>query len=371
MMEIIGNIAFYILITYCIIQGSCLLSLLLTDDEIDSQIQTSDLPFISVLIAARNEQENIINCLRSIKHMDYPKEKLQVLIGNDQSEDETAALVTKYIADKPYMTLVNITEKLGKARGKANVLAQLAHKANGSVFLITDADIQVNTKWAKELVSHFDSPKMGIVSGTTIVKDKGYMGRMQEIDWMYFMGLLKSFANIKLHCTAVGNNMAIKRDAYFSTGGYETLEFSITEDYKMYNAVRKFGWKTKNILNPRSLNRSSAIANFTTLMHQRKRWLTGAKELPFYWWILFGVFALFVPSIILLAIVNIKLAVIFYGIKLSIQTATVVILQQQLRIKKNIDYLFGYEIYSLGIGLCTQLFYVWPSKLVWKNRSYE
>lgn len=370
-METIGDIAFYILVTYCIIQGCCLLSLLLTDDETHSQIPVADLPFVSILIAARNEEENIINCLRSINHMDYPKEKLQVLIGNDQSEDETPNLIANYIADKSHMTLVNITEKLGKARGKANVLAQLAHMAKGSYFLITDADIQVNPKWAKELVTHFDSPKMGIVSGTTIVRDKGYMGRMQEIDWMYFMGLLKSFANIKLHCTAVGNNMAIKKEAYFSTGGYEHLDFSITEDYKMYNAVRKKGWKTKNILNPRSLNRSSAIASFITLMHQRKRWLTGAKELPFYWWLLFGVFGLFMPAIVLLAMVNLKLAVIFYGIKLSLQTATVVVLQQQLKIKKNIDYLFGYEIYSLGISLCTQLFYVWPSKLVWKNRSYQ
>ena len=86
-------------------------------------------PKISILIAARNEALNILDCLQSIHNLRYPKDSLQVLIGDDQSEDDTAQLVKNYITDKPYMHLHRIEKTIGKAKGKANVLAQLAHQA--------------------------------------------------------------------------------------------------------------------------------------------------------------------------------------------------------------------------------------------------
>ena len=172
-------------------------------------------------------------------------------------------------------------------------------------------------------ILYFDEQKTAIVSGITIVEEEGTMGRMQEIDWMYFMGLLKSFANLGLNCTAVGNNMAITKSAYFDTGGYENMDFSVTEDYKLYKEVRKRGWKTKNILNENVINKSAAIKSFYQMMHQRKRWLMGARELPFYWWILFSIFGMFAPAIIIVFIVNYKLAIIIYFIKLTLQSLSV------------------------------------------------
>jgi len=357
---------------YCVIQLICLLALLnkKSDTPLFEQ-SSSELPAISILLAARNEEENIHKCLRAIYNLNYPIEKLQVLIGNDQSEDQTAEIVLQYIVDKPHMQLVNISSSIGKARGKANVLAQLAHIASGDFFLITDADITVNKYWALELIHHFDGPMVGIVSGTTIVHDRGFMGRMQEIDWLYFMGLLKSFANLGLNCTAVGNNMGISKHAYWDVGGYEKLDFSVTEDYKIYKEVRKKGWQTKNILNRKSLNFSTATADFKLLMHQRKRWLTGAKELPFYWWILFTIFGLFTPAVIILCFYNVQIAILIYSLKLLLQTSTIWLLQKKLMLRKKLDYIVGYEYYSNIIAIATQVFYLWPGKMIWKNRKYR
>ena len=58
------------------------------------------LPHVSILIAARNEEENIISCLEAISQLDYPTEKFSVWIGDDDSSDTTAALVENFIADK-------------------------------------------------------------------------------------------------------------------------------------------------------------------------------------------------------------------------------------------------------------------------------
>jgi len=372
MMKILFDISIILLCAYIFVQLLNIFSLLYFDNDIPkTELSDEDLPNISILIAARNEEKNIIRCLKSVSELIYPAHKIQVLIGNDDSEDNTYKIVENYVKNKHQFSLHQINSTIGKARGKANVLAQLAHHATGEIYLITDADIAVGKNWAREIVSYFPDEKMAIVSGITLVEDKGTFGRMQEIDWMYFMGLLKSTSNFGMNCTAVGNNMAISKAAYWDVGGYENLDFSVTEDYKLYNEVRKRGWQTKNISNKNVINKSVAIKNFVQLMHQRKRWLIGARELPFYWWILFSLFGSFGPAIIFIFFVDVKLAIIIYFIKLALQSTSIFILQNKMNVRKNFDYLMTYELYSIIVSVATQAFFFFPVKLQWKNRKYS
>lgn len=328
------------------------------------------LPHIAVLVAARNEENNISKCLQSLVNQDYPADKIQILVGNDQSTDNTRVLVDQFVRQYQNITQVHITAPIGKARGKANVLAQLAHQTNAAYFLITDADIETRPGWARNLVSFFN-PKTGIVSGTTVVTGSSLWERMQQADWLYFMGLLLTFDKIGMHSTAVGNNMAISRDAYLSTGGYENFDFSVTEDYKLFEQVRSKGWKTINMCNPASINFSAAAADIKTLLNQRKRWLTGAKDLPFYWWLIFGIYGFFMPVFILLLFLNVKLALALYAIRFIIQASTIAIQLKKIRLQiRAFDFLF-YEAYSIIITLCTAFYFIIPVKLNWKNRYYS
>lgn len=329
----------------------------------------NDLPDIAVLVAARNEENNIERCLRSLIEQNYPKEKITILVGNDQSADRTAAIVDAFAGKVPNIRQVHIITQLGKAKGKANVLAQLAHQTQAAYFLITDADIEVKPDWARTLVSFFQ-PGTGIVSGTTVVRGSTFFAGMQKIDWLYFMGLLLSFDKMGMASTAVGNNMAVKREAYFSTGGYENFEFSVTEDYKLFQEVRKKGWKTINMCNRQSVNFSAAAPDFKTLINQRKRWLTGAKELPFYWWLIFAVYGSFIPLLIALAFVNLKLALMLYFFKLIVQSLTIIFQLKALNLKLNLFHLLCYEAYTIVITLCTAFYFILPVKLNWKNRYY-
>lgn len=332
--------------------------------------QTDDeLPEITVLVAARNEEQNIANCLQKLVQQNYPTNKFHVLVGNDQSTDNTSKIVDDFVAKFPFVKQIHISNQLGKARGKANVLAQLAHQAKGNYFLITDADIQVEPNWARTLVNFF-TPQTGIVSGTTIVSGKGYLSNMQHIDWLYFMGLLLSFSRIKIYSTAVGNNMAISREAYFSTGGYENINFSVTEDYKLFEQVRLKGYKTINMINPNAINTSAPASSLNILLNQRKRWLTGAKELPFYWWIIFAIYGSFWIAFITCLFLNPALALVLLVVKFLLQTITIYWQQKQLKIPTNLFQLFWYEVYTLGLTLLTSFYFIWPTKLNWKNRYY-
>jgi cellulose synthase/poly-beta-1,6-N-acetylglucosamine synthase-like glycosyltransferase len=343
--------------------------ILLGVDKHKHPIDETELPEVSVLVAARNEEENIVNCVTHLLQQNYPEHLLHIYVGDDQSTDNTAALVKELTARYPNVHLVSIHQTLGQAKGKANVLAHLAKQAKGSVFFITDADITVQPNWIRTMLPYFTA-NVGIVSGTTIVQGKNFLGHMQHIDWLYFMDLLLTFNWLGLKSTAVGNNMAITREAYEKTGGYEAFPFSVTEDFMLFKQVRKHGFETVNMLHPQAVNFSAAAPTWQALLHQRKRWLTGAQGLPPYWWLLFAVFALYFPAIFILAVVSWPYALCIVGLKWLLQTTAVMWREKQVNLHTTFFYLVAYEFYALALTLATALFFIIPVKFNWKNRYY-
>jgi cellulose synthase/poly-beta-1,6-N-acetylglucosamine synthase-like glycosyltransferase len=326
---------------------------------------------VSILVAARNEAHQIIRCLMSLEKINYPTHLLEILIGDDQSEDDTASVVKEYIKDKPHFKLISITKNIGKAKGKANVLAQLAHRAQGEYIFVTDADIEVKPTWVMDLLQHFDQ-ETGVVSGTTTTEGHaGFMAPYQQIDWLYFSSLLASFSNLGLPCTAVGNNMAIRKSVYIETGGYEALDFSIVEDYKLFDAIRKLGWKCKNIYDSESLNISTSAATLMALLHQRKRWIIGAKELPIYWKIILGLYGLYIPILIGSFILNPLLGFCIFLTKAFLQTAMVMYAAAKVKISVRLYNAALFEFYLLYTNIFIYTFTLLPLGVIWKGRKYN
>lgn len=362
---------FGIILLYLFVQ-SLVLGTLLSENaqQKDLSKPLKEWPKLSVLVAARNEEENITTCLRALSKLDYPKDQIEFLIGDDQSEDQTGQLIQNFCKEDPRFSYSLIEEQLGKAQKKANVLAQLAHKASGEFFLITDADIQVPTTWAKELVSSFDE-KTGTVSGITVIRKQNFFSRMQHLDWLYFMGILFAFGRWRISSTAVGNNMAVRSKAYFETGGYENLPFSITEDFLLFKAILDKGWGWKQLCNEQSTNISEAARSMSQLMKQRKRWLIGGKGLPRLWKSILALFGSFQPMIILLAIFHPKEAVTLWFIRILLQSWILIYLSLQTKQKTSFASLIIYEFYSFFIALLTPVFLLLPGGKEWKGRKYE
>ncbi|WP_262489953.1 glycosyltransferase [Hymenobacter sp. AT01-02] len=68
-------------------------------------------PRVSILIAARNEEATIERCLTALSRLNYPPEQLEILIGDDASTDNTAAIVAAFIANKPQFRLLSIRQR--------------------------------------------------------------------------------------------------------------------------------------------------------------------------------------------------------------------------------------------------------------------
>ena len=256
-------------------------------------------PQISIWVAARDEEDNIDDCLASLCALDYPKDKIQILVGNDQSSDNTAKIANDWAKRHPFIQVIEIVDNDSGLKAKARVMAQLDIHAEGDFYLITDADVRVKPQWAKAMIQSLDE-NTGVASGTTMVQGNSaaqgwdfLWAKLQGIDWTYFMGLLNVISYAGVPATAVGNNMIVRKSAYWETGGYANIKFSITEDYKLYSEICAKGYGWNNVMSPSVLAHSVETKGFQALLHQRKRWLSGGKELPWYWWLLFAVFGLF------------------------------------------------------------------------------
>jgi cellulose synthase/poly-beta-1,6-N-acetylglucosamine synthase-like glycosyltransferase len=330
------------------------------------------LPKASLLLAARNEEDLIIRSLTSISELNYPKDKLEVLIGNDGSTDETESLTEQFIRDRPHFKLINIRETLGLARGKANVLAHLAHHAQGEIFLITDVDVKLPENWVRSLVHPFQDSDVGIVSGTTYCAPVGSFGTLQSIDWLHFMGYIKAFAHRGISCTSVGNNMAVRAEAYRQTGGYENLRFSITEDYRLFEEVTQRDWGYRNLIGPDCLGEAWPIESVLEMLHQRKRWLIGAQDLPYNWKFMIRLYGTFYPVLIGLLILDWRWGLAVWAVKFVLQSSFITALTKLCNIRPfSFGRLVVYELYLWLNTISTAVFFFLPIRNRWKGRTYS
>jgi cellulose synthase/poly-beta-1,6-N-acetylglucosamine synthase-like glycosyltransferase len=328
------------------------------------------LPRVSILIAARNEAATIERCLRALTQLNYPVELLEILIGDDSSTDDTAAVVRRFIADKPQFRLLSIGQRLGTARGKSNVLAQLCRAATTNYFLITDADMALAPDWVRTLLATASPPNVGIVTGITTA-DGSLFGRLQGLDWLFGLNLIRLLADWGVPVTAVGNNMLVRRAAYESIGGYEALAFSVSEDLQLFSQVVAQGWQFRNLIVPGALGVSAPQPTLRHLLRQRQRWMKGAGQLPWQLSGLFGSYALFYTVLGWPGLLPLGTIGALYAGKVLCQCLFLTITLRQAGRRETVGVLLLYEFYLLAMSLVVLAYTVWPRPIEWKERRYE
>lgn len=322
---------------------------------------------VSILVAARNEAAVVFNLMASLEALNYPKTHLQILIGNDDSSDNTAAIVAAFIKGKPYFELINITNSPNHQRGKANVLMQLAQVANGDYLFFTDADITVPSSWINAMLNGFTTENIGVVVGITATKPNSVFARCQGIEWLMALKFMELLNRFNQPSTGMGNNMAVSKKAYNAVGGYENLPFSIVEDFALYNAIIENNFGFKHIFSPKVMAFTEPPDNYFS---QRKRWLKGGLDSRSLLIIPAVVQALALPLILLLLIVNqsvgISILLTYFGLT---QLLGVFVLKK-VNLHSWLPYLPFYFFY-VNIFWCLQLInYFLPGKVNWKGRQY-
>jgi cellulose synthase/poly-beta-1,6-N-acetylglucosamine synthase-like glycosyltransferase len=233
---------------------------------------------ISVVVAARNESENISGCLKALTGLDYPKDLLEIFIVNDHSEDDTAFIVQSFSENDSEILLLNLPEGL---EGKKNAINYAVNKASGKLIVSTDADCIVNKDWLLYLSSFYQHYNYKFIAAPVAFhQEKTFFEKFQSLDFMGMMavsaaGIRGGFMNM---CN--GANLAYERAAFFDVNGFEGNTHLASGDdmLLMQKIADRFPGKTGYLKNINSQTLTYAQPSISRFIQQRLRWTskTGA-----------------------------------------------------------------------------------------------
>ena len=339
--------------------------------------RTQQRPRVSILVAARNEENNLGACLESLVAVDYPKELLQILVIDDSSSDRTLEIARRFEARYPYARAIHLTRQVAGLSGKASAICQALDESTGEIILVTDADCVVPRTWVEAYVSYY-TPEVGIVGGFTVLDRRGdrtpLFGKVQSLDWVYLLTVGAGAAGLGKPVSVLGNNFSFRRDAYDAVGGYRNLGFSIIEDFSLMQAVvRRTDWRVCFPLDRGTAVYSKPMATFAEFHQQRKRWAAGGKEVSLFAKSLMAVaflthlllpLGLAVPGLRSLAGVGI-LAVLAVD-ALLLWPSTHVLQRRDL-----LRYLVPFELFYFFYTTFFAPVVIFPTSVQWKGVRYE
>jgi len=191
-----------------------------------------DLPSISLLLALYNEEKIIIDKLENIRRMDYPPDKIEILIGSDCSSDGTIKLLQSF--SLPRARVIDFPSR----RGKASVLNDLAAAAKNEILVFSDADTFYRPDALKKMMRHFAYPRVGGVCGNLHLKASttNSGGMAEAVYWRYENAIKKSEGRIKTTFGATGAIYAIRRNLFSPVATHKIF----ADDFLIpLNVVRK------------------------------------------------------------------------------------------------------------------------------------
>ncbi|MFI5324275.1 MAG: glycosyltransferase [Thermodesulfobacteriota bacterium] len=173
-------------------------------------------PKVSVILVVQNEQGRLPGRLRNLLRSDYPREKLEILVVSDGSDDETNRILLDIARDHkgdPKIVPILYPEK----RGKSIVIPEVVSAALGEIFVFADARQDFCSNSIRHLVSHFGDPSVGAVTGQLILSKGGEDGAVGENlvkYWEYEKWVRSLESGIRTVSCVTGAIYAVRKDLF-------------------------------------------------------------------------------------------------------------------------------------------------------------
>ena len=229
-------------------------------------------PFVSVIVAARNEEENIQNLIESLVDQSYPKDLYEIIITDDQSTDKTADLVREF--DDERIQLLSTIDRENVRSPKKNAIKLGIEKSKGEIVLLTDADCQPPQGWITGIVEQF-TPKVGMVIGFSpceLPALDSIMNRLLAIESLSLAVVAAGTSGWGYPATCNGRNLAYRKKVYEEVGGFEKIDHFVSgDDDLLLKLVQKTEWKIHYAYEQRLVVPTALVKNLTQFANQRLR----------------------------------------------------------------------------------------------------
>lgn len=189
--------------------------------KVQSYQQKNDLPPISVIICAHNEQENLKTFLPTILQQDYPN--YEVIVVEDCSSDESKWILQSFQVQYPHLRIVEIKEHVQLKHSKKFALTLGIKAAKNQHLVLTDADCQPQTTtWLKEIGGAYDSSNEIVLGYSPYFQTKGFLNKLIRFETTHTAMSYLSYALKKNPYMGVGRNLSYLKSLFFKGKGFNS-----------------------------------------------------------------------------------------------------------------------------------------------------
>lgn len=228
---------------------------------------------VSVIICAKNEQENLEKFLPSILEQDYPN--YEVIVVNDCSEDESEFVLQRLQQKYKHLKTTNIKQDDKFYHSKKLAITVGIKAASNEQLLFTDADCKAESnKWIEKMQQNFIPEKEIILSYGGYFSEKKLINNLIRFDTLFIAIQYLSFALARKTYMGVGRNMAYKKSLFFKNKGFASHYHIDSGDDDLF--INQAATK-KNVaveISHESITRSQAETSFSDWFKQKKRHLS-------------------------------------------------------------------------------------------------
>jgi len=238
--------------------------------------------FVSIIVPARNEEDNISNLIKSIQQQTYPQACYELIVVDDCSTDRTAEIVKKYvdsniklIALSDYIDENNINAYKKKA-------IEIGIKASsGTLIITTDADCTMGENWLQEIVNCFETnqPKM-MVMPVQINYSNRFIEIFQSLDFMCLQGITGASVQTKFHGMCNGANLAYTKSVFDEVGGFSGIDHIASGDdlLLMHKIAKQYADEIVYLKSADTIVKTIPATTIKDFLNQRIRWASKADK---------------------------------------------------------------------------------------------
>lgn len=246
---------------------------------------TETMPFVSLMVAAKNEEAVIVPLVRALCNLDYPRDRYELWVIDDHSTDRTPDLLERL---QPEFPQLRVFRRSADARGgKSGALNQVVPMTQGELIGVFDADAQVSPDLLQRVLPLFQRPKVGAVQVRKAIA-RGDQPPHSQNFWI--RGQVAEMAvdsYFQQHRIVVGglgelrgNGQFVRRDALQTCGGWN--EETITDDLDLTLRLHLAQWDIEFLAVPPV--QEEGVTKAIGLWHQRNRWAEGGYQRYLDYW---------------------------------------------------------------------------------------
>jgi len=228
---------------------------------------STNTPKVAVIVPCWNEETTVASTVESLLALDYPKEKLSIILVDDGSADATYTAMSQF-ANNPQIILLQ-KENGGKHTA---VNMGIAHAKDAELIGCLDADSFVDPQALREIITCFDDDEiMAVTASMSVYEPRTFLQRMQYIEYLLGNALRHVFSVVNGIYVTPGPFSFYRPQVFQQIGAFRHAH--LTEDMEMAFRMQRAGYRIGNAVHAHVYTK--APATFPTLLKQRIRWNTG------------------------------------------------------------------------------------------------